>query len=56
MRFLCVIDNDRQGNESKWFVLGWDYEDNAELCNKILQEYFTRYRVMYILKCIQMVE
>jgi hypothetical protein len=44
--FLCVIDDDRQGNESKWFVLGWDYEDDEILCNRILQEYFTEYRVV----------
>ncbi len=44
--FLCVIDDDRQENESKWFVLGWDYEDNTNLCNKILQEYFPKYRVV----------
>ncbi|MCM1234780.1 MAG: hypothetical protein NC489_32155 [Ruminococcus flavefaciens] len=44
--FLYVIDNDRQGNECKWFILGWDYEDDIELCNKILQEYFPQYRVV----------
>lgn len=43
--FLCVIDNDRQGNESKWFILGWNYENDIELCNRILQEYFPQYRV-----------
>lgn len=44
--FLFVIDNDRQGNESKWFILGWNYEDDIELCNRILQEYFPGYRVV----------
>lgn len=38
--FLNVINNDRQGSESKWFILGWNYEDDIILCNKILQEYF----------------
>ena len=44
--FLNVIDNDRQGDESKWFILGWNYEDNLKLCNEILQEYFSGYKVI----------
>lgn len=44
--FLNVIDNDRQGNESKWFILGWNYEDDITICNNILQEYFPDYKVI----------
>lgn len=42
--FLNVIDNDKQGDESKWFILGWDHEDNETLWNKILQTYFPDFR------------
>ena len=39
--FLCVFDD-----EIKWFILGWDYEDNTELSNKILHTYFPDYEVI----------
>lgn len=39
--FLCVHDD----NDSKWFVLGWDHEDNETLWNQILQTYFPNFRV-----------
>lgn len=42
---LCVIDNDVDDNVN-WFVLGWDYEDNTKLANKILNTYFPYYKVI----------
>lgn len=40
--FLCVFDDDRD----MWFILGWDYEDNTELNNRILCAYFPDYEVI----------
>lgn len=33
--FLCVLDY-----EIKWFILGWNYENDTELNNKILHAFF----------------
>lgn len=38
---LCVFDD-----EDKWFILGWDYEGNAEISNQILHTYFPEYEVI----------
>lgn len=40
--FLCVIDDDN----TKWYILGWNHEDNAKLWNGILQTYFPDYTVV----------
>ena len=39
--FLCVFDD-----EIKWFILGWNYEDNTELSNTILRTYFPDLQVV----------
>ena len=34
------------GNDTKWFILGWNNEDNEIINNKILQTYFPDYTVI----------
>lgn len=44
--FLQVIDLDNDSDGIKWFILGWNNEDNIELCNKIIQTYFPGYVII----------